>query len=950
MNANMGNVDQQHHSPTGSTFTASSASADQHAPQQMVAPQTTQNQSQPTLNTSSHQSSHRSSNAPSSSLYQCADCQRRYSRPEHLARHIQTHTLGKRFSCDVCGKAFARLDLLKRHRLNHEADGDGSKKRRRTVSITQGRVSHACKGCAAARVRCEETKPCGRCRKRGIECESASGDGDRGAAVHLMSMASQQPNGHMGTIVDDNQQKPLQPPLFLPSASDSILAPQDFQLTTSETIGQGKICLPDLNQLLTPLVISDPVMELASSQLPQNDLRYGSNPHFSDFLRDVLTIEPYNQARIEEPQGYSILNFYDDNNIELDDIDFDFLNVYNNGEVPKQIHLGTSAGVTDIVDMSSMRQRLTEIWMGSPWQWAPSAQDNYTREQSGLEVPSSDTSSPNFQQSGQHLDRVAKDRLTQSNRDKMMGVLLSTTKNRNILARTAASFPSADALDDLITVFLASQFHEVSACVHHGTLSLNQMNPEYLLAAAAAGAVLTPVPTLRRFGFAIQEALRLAIPVVWEENNLLTRDISYIQAWMIQSDVAQWSGNRRKMELFNSHNQAPVTMLRSAGRYKRSSYPHSTVRLEDYGQVLEEKWNLWSNLESYKRLAYHTFIRDQQASMTGMISGVMSYAELTLALPCPRAVWLARTAEEWKTAYLTSFSGCGPDERSPTLHDALRDISTIVSHSSRIDAQLSIFIYLHALWGMVWEYRQLETVHRSWPPPTSTQGTISLVLSSRHQELCQGLHQFQLIASDILSPQGTLILDLLLMNLHVRLEDVQLFIGREGENEAKRVYPPLQAWVGSREARQAVWHASQILRAAKIFQRNHLKDFYAVSVHHACLCLWTYGVIIKAKQREQPVPDIGLQEKVYLDGPETLESQRFISAGRGVPTLRVPNRKTDGLVGEACIENPRACMEIGHEVLRMNFGGDEDILPPIVDNLCHLIKQLGNAAWAVGLG
>jgi uncharacterized Zn-finger protein len=61
------------------------------------------------------------------SLYQCADCQRRYSRPEHLARHIQTHTLGKRFFCDICTKAFARADLLKRHAANHNTDSEGIK-------------------------------------------------------------------------------------------------------------------------------------------------------------------------------------------------------------------------------------------------------------------------------------------------------------------------------------------------------------------------------------------------------------------------------------------------------------------------------------------------------------------------------------------------------------------------------------------------------------------------------------------------------------------------------------------------------------------------------------------------------------------------------------------------------------------------------------------------------
>lgn len=36
-----------------------------------------------------------------SSLYQCAHCLKKYSRPEHLQRHISSHTLGKRFVCDV---------------------------------------------------------------------------------------------------------------------------------------------------------------------------------------------------------------------------------------------------------------------------------------------------------------------------------------------------------------------------------------------------------------------------------------------------------------------------------------------------------------------------------------------------------------------------------------------------------------------------------------------------------------------------------------------------------------------------------------------------------------------------------------------------------------------------------------------------------------------------------
>lgn len=50
-----------------------------------------------------------SGHAANTSLYQCADCLKRYSRPEHLQRHIATHTLGKRFICDVRPRILPRV-------------------------------------------------------------------------------------------------------------------------------------------------------------------------------------------------------------------------------------------------------------------------------------------------------------------------------------------------------------------------------------------------------------------------------------------------------------------------------------------------------------------------------------------------------------------------------------------------------------------------------------------------------------------------------------------------------------------------------------------------------------------------------------------------------------------------------------------------------------------------
>lgn len=58
----------------------------------------------------------------------------------------------------ICSKGFARADLLKRHRANHQ-DVNGPKRRRFNSVPSASRVAQACTSCAKARVKCEEIKP-----------------------------------------------------------------------------------------------------------------------------------------------------------------------------------------------------------------------------------------------------------------------------------------------------------------------------------------------------------------------------------------------------------------------------------------------------------------------------------------------------------------------------------------------------------------------------------------------------------------------------------------------------------------------------------------------------------------------------------------------------------------------------------------------------------------------
>jgi len=337
--------------------------------------------------------------------------------------------------------------------------------------------------------------------------------------------------------------------------------------------------------------------------------------------------------------------------------------------------------------------------------------------------------------------------------------------------------------------------------------------------------------------------------------------------------------------------------------------------------------------------------------MTQSTNMSMSYAELTLPLPFSKELWFAKTPQEFKMRYFEA--GAGEGKRAPSLVDLLQDVSLLTSNHRGLDMQFAISVYLHGFWALVWEYRQLNSIFRDKADTANHSSNQNLLLSSRHQELCQLLTNFQLVVSDwhdALSAQETLVLHLLQLNLHVFLDDLQLFAGKEGEEQARRIYPTLQRWSDSAEARQALWHAGQILRQAKLFPTGHLKDFYAIAVHHAALCLWAHGVVTKATRRNS-LPATMSHGLVYLDGVDAVPTQRFIALGHGRAAICGPQGlDTSAPVSQSLVTDTKSCMEVAQEILRANFIDGQEGLPPISDNIVHLLTQLGNAAWAVGLG
>ncbi|KAJ5845960.1 hypothetical protein N7534_009629 [Penicillium rubens] len=114
-----------------------------------------------------------------------------------------------------------------------------------------------------------------------------------------------------------------------------------------------------------------------------------------------------------------------------------------------------------------------------------------------------------------------------ASQDKILSIVLSQMPLPFSL--NAASFPSPELLDRLILYFLSVSFSSAGAWIYRSTFIPKQSRSEFVLAMAAAGAVLTPDSALRKLGFAMQEVVRHRLPAIFEADNTLIRDFGLHQ-------------------------------------------------------------------------------------------------------------------------------------------------------------------------------------------------------------------------------------------------------------------------------------------------------------------------------------------------------------------------------------------------------------------------------------
>ncbi|KAK4565975.1 hypothetical protein LTR86_003824 [Recurvomyces mirabilis] len=846
-------------------------------------------------------------------LYSCGKCAKSYARLDHLSRHVRMHTQEKPYQCQVCTKAFARADLLKRHTLGHSKDDPQAK----PTMIQHSRVSQACEACAGLHLKCEEEKPCKRCTKKNIQCNfttAAFGGPDQitqspqqNNFIHAQYHQTRYDNmqQHMHTLPPMQQHNIHQQPQM-----QSIQpAPSMHRSSMS---GTHPSQLPPMQ--MTPTQMSPPQISAASTTPQQQNMMEGTmmppqqpGNNMFDYLRDKM-MPPGNNAA---PNGVQVVDYQQtgpwtprelfdfgvDTNMELNDLDLTFLDTYNNAN-PFDLRtpsIGFPTSGSDIMPSFTSAPvppiDTTALPKASVWRFRPLSKDSGSAEQANLSLPTPTT-----------LDidrRVTCEPLSQTSRDKILAMILSTCSH-------------------------------AKHWIHAPTLLAGQTRPEVLAAIIAAGAVLTPDAAIRKVGYAIQEAIRTAVQVQLEEDNTLMRDLQIMQASLLQLKIGLWSGDSRKMELAEGFQQVLVTMARRGGFFRRGTYERIVPYAEDNGEVLQSKWRQWVRQESRKRFALHLFRHDLEASVSLLSSPLISYAELYLPLPESEMLWHSPSAETWKATYMRSQAP--RHERQPSLVDCLQDLDILAIKDIYVDQRQASMALLGAAWRMIWEYRQLDSSMKDY---TSQWCNSNLLMASRHAELTKLLQCFRV--SSVEDAKVTLILELLLMHLHMSLDDVHLFAGVEGEEEARRVYPSLVQWTRTNTARQALWHAGQVIRAARNLRQGLICDFAAIAVYQASLAFWSYGIITRSTE---PGAMLNNSVTAWLDAPDDSGVQRWIINGKGSAAIRtwVGNPPSEGY---ALVGGPDEVVSAAVQVMRRNHY--ETRSPPLIDNLINMMEGLRKA-------
>lgn len=296
------------------------------------------------------------------------------------------------------------------------------------------------------------------------------------------------------------------------------------------------------------------------------------------------------------------------------------------------------------------------------------------------------------------------------------------------------------------------------------------------------------------------------------------------------------------------------------------------------------------------RTVYRHFIQCSRRSVFRNTTPQVSYRELSTPIPCHPELWFASSSTEWRSKYL-QLQPHGHQHRLNLAHCLARP-AVFKAFPPMQDPKLANLAVLSAIMTMLVEDRLQVMVFRSFPDPERPVQGFEGVGPDRYitklLDETRGLLESDTPPAWPSSPATTFLMIFNTFHSSTPMCLIETLFGNEKHRSAREARIELKEWVKTRLGRNSVWQATQVLRASRALPPQDRTDFHVFAAYQAIQCLWVYGNIHERGLQAQNLPaqdgtaPMLLRDNlpvIRVDGAESLESQRWISHGKGIPFI-----------------------------------------------------------------
>ncbi|KAI0164434.1 hypothetical protein GGR52DRAFT_123362 [Hypoxylon sp. FL1284] len=873
----------------------------------------------------------------------CPYCGTKFTRKEHLERHLTSHTGIKPYTCPGCYVDFGRRDLLSRHinMHHHQPDApDDAPAGARPSLDWQQRI--ACESCALAKTGCDKKLPCTRCVQKGLDCKErrarrankmANRKAQAAARTRQSSLDYSSDYSHVLTPRDTTQ-RPL--PDFNPLPSpvpEQARAPMPTS-AAMETANLLSLLSPKNGHRRNAVTGSQFQPNGVMRQRPATPLQLEPNDLLDMSLNMGLPSSSYLDNDSSYVAGTTFANptFLDwQNTIDLGPNN---ASIHQDSTVPSAFTDGSQAtpatgfsGATPNSSSSKLARSTGSVPISPPHGEGPTTlmaelEQVVLSEDAWPLARCNPLISPNAcpKTAIVHLEWLKKSRYettwakladTLSNVDwdatDMASVIPMQPHSRDMLLAMAQGFlhkaldihrsgvqspisPNASKVvvlppANILEYFLRSYVRNLSS--FYSLVMANTVDPNDMLANNRASSTLLVLLMIAQGAAAVPTAEAQALSTSLIETcrislfDVIEKDIEMSADPTVLRCALLFLllGAWSGDKWLMDIAMGQRGMYLSMLRHAGMLVPQPPMIPTSSSGDAPDNWQPWRQRESQNRIVYNFIMVDQELSLFHDTATMLSPTELCCPLPGPDLLWRAANADQWLVGLSTVYGTYNPPTSLSLRHLFQEFLSNEVTVSLKNITARELRLLLHPLQFQMCNVRDMLSC-------AGRSGVFSNRLGEA-QSMCQKWYelavQFAETNPNCSLTRGSLVLyHLMSLNGVADFPEIEKFARRDGQ---QRSYwePELHSRLIQCRA-EAVFRCGQVYRLIKLMPQDGRPSWWSAAVYRATLILWADSVQRAAGHFQGPA-DAGNFVAIDRVTPEDPLISDFIWRGKGVPSL-----------------------------------------------------------------